>query len=124
MAEVKAVCEVKGNTAYLFSDPVGTPILDRSADECAVYDNFLFGGAYCYQVCGDLPHGRRPERIEYFIRHSHQEDKDTWSGCSSEDGCQTYAESFDDKSGKVCAYFKLWKGGGEHRDLLMKVDLS
>lgn len=40
------------------------------------------------------------------------------------DGCETYAESFEQESGKLCAYFKLWKGRGEHRDLLMKVDLA
>jgi hypothetical protein len=123
MPEVKTTCEIKGNTVTLISDPVGSPNVDRSPDACAVYDNFLMEGAYCYQVCGHLPPGKEPGRIEFYTRIAHQGDSEPWVECSG-DGCETYAESFDRDSGQLCAYFKLWKGRGEHRDLMVKVALA
>jgi hypothetical protein len=122
MPEIKTMRDVQGDTVYLTSDPVGAPIVDRTPDACAIFENFLMEGAHCYQVCGFLPPGRNPGRIDFYSRVSHQGESEPWVECAG-DGCETYAESFDRESGQLCAYFKLWKGRGEHRDLLMKVDL-
>jgi hypothetical protein len=123
MSEVKTTCDAKGTIVSLISDPVGSPNVDRSPDACAVYENFLMDGAYCYQVCGYLPPGKAPGQIDFYTRVAHQDGSEPWGACSG-DGCEAYAESFDRDSGKLCAYFKLWKGRGEHRELMMKVALA
>jgi hypothetical protein len=110
---------------YLVTDAVGAPIIDRSKNACAIYESFFSEneGAVCYRVCGPIPGGRRPEKVEYFTRISHQGDSVPWEACNG-DGCQGEDMKFQPSTGTLCSQFRLWKGHGEHRDLLVKVTLA
>lgn len=114
-----------GNIVYLVTDAVGTPIIDRTNNACAIYESFFSeaDGAVCYRVCGPIPVGRRPEKVEYFTRVSRQGDHVEWEACNG-DGCQGEDMKFQTETGTLCSQFRLWKGHGEYRDLLVKVTLA
>lgn len=114
-----------GNIVYLVTDAVGTPIIDRTKNACAIYESFFSeaDGAVCYRVCGPIPVGRRPEKVEYFTRASHQGDQVAWEACNG-DGCQGEEMKFQTETGTLCSQFRLWKGHGEDRELLVKVTLA
>jgi len=46
-----------------------------------------------------------------------------WQSCEI-DGCQGYDFEFDQDNSNICGLFKLWRGDGSHRDLMMKVMLE
>ena len=123
------IIEAKSDTikdiVYLVTDPVGAPIIDRTKEACAIYESFFSGnqGAVCYRVCGPIPVGRRPAKVEYFTRVSHQGDDAPWEACDG-DGCQAEDMRFQTDTGTICSQFRLWKGRGEHRDLMVKVTLA
>jgi hypothetical protein len=114
-----------GNIVYLVTDAAGHPIIDRKKDACAIYESFLSesDGAVCYRVCGPIPVGRRPEKVEYFTRFSHPEDQASWEACNG-NGCQGEGVKFQLETGTLCSQFRLWKGIGRHRDLMVKVTLA
>jgi hypothetical protein len=105
---------------YLETHPVGTPAGTKDREHCAIFQDYMEGGATCYRVCGAIPEGKAPHRIDYYSRPSHQGEDTPWVTCTG-DGCEVYGEEFDQDSGVVCGYFKLWKGDGDHRDLMMVV---
>ena len=111
------------NKVYLIVDAVGAPQTEKSKESCATYDSYLDGGALCYRVCGELPKGKRPAAYRYFSRRSHQGDDAGWVECSG-DGCEGFDPYFDEHTSTVCSSFKLWKGHGEHRDLMIEVSVA
>lgn len=122
---IKAKSDTIDDIVYLVTDPVGAPIIDRSKSACAIYESFFSEseGAICYRVCGPIPGGRQPKKVEYFTRRSHQGDNAPWEACNG-DGCQAEDMKFQAETGTLCSQFRLWKGHGEHRDLLVKVTLT
>ena len=61
--------------------------------------------------------------MEFFTRISHQEENAPWEACNG-DGCQADEMKFQADTGTLCGQFRLWKGHGEHRDLMVKVTLA
>ena len=114
-----------GNIVYLVTDAVGTPIIGRTKNACAIYESFIneTDGAVCYRVCGPIPIGHRPEKVEYFIRASHLSDSAAWEACNG-DVCLGEDMKFQVDTGTLCSQFRLWKGHGVHRDLMVKVTLA
>ena len=120
---IKAKSDVIDNIVYLVTDAVGTPLVDRSESACAVFESFLSEGAVCYRVCGPVPAGYRPDKIEYFTRRSHQQGGAPWEACDG-DGCRGEEMKFQEDTSTLCGQFRIWKGHGEHRDLMVKVTLA
>ena len=125
MSIIHAKSDTIDNIVYLVTDAVGEPIIDRSRNACAIYESFFSEneGAICYRVCGPIPSGHRPEKVEYFTRISHQGDDAPWEACNG-DGCQGEDMKFQAATGTLCSQFRLWKGHGDHRDLMVKVTLA
>lgn len=122
---INAKHKTVNDIVYLVTDAVGTPLVDRSKNACAIYESFFDSteGAVCYRVCGPIPMGQRPQKVEYFTRISHQDDNAPWEACDG-DGCQGEDTRFQAETGTLCGQFRLWKGHGEHRDLMVKVTLA
>jgi hypothetical protein len=114
-----------GNIVYLVTDAVGTPIIERTNNACAIYESFFSetDGAVCYRVCGPIPVGRRPEKVEFFTRVSHPGGQMAWEACNG-NVCRGEDMKFQTETGTLCSQFRLWKGHGEQRELLVKVTLS
>lgn len=108
------------NKVNLITDAVGAPQIEKSREHCATYDSYLDGGATCYRVCGELPKGKRPIAYRYFSRMAHQGENAHWTQCP-DNGCEGFNPRFDENTSTVCSSFKLWKGHGEHRDLMIEV---
>lgn len=123
MNTIEAKSDIIKDIVYLVTDAVGAPIIDKSKSACAVFESFLSEGAICYNVCGPIPRGKRPQSVEYFTRISHQGDRAPWEACDG-DGCQGEALRFQEETSTLCGQFRLWKGHGEYRDLMVKVTLS
>lgn len=123
MNVICAKSDTISNIVYLVTDAVGTPIVDRSESACAIFESFISEGAICYRVCGPIPMGQRPEKVEYFTRRAHQAGAAHWESCSG-DGCQGEDMQFQEETATLCGQFRLWKGHGEHRDLMVKVTLA
>jgi hypothetical protein len=125
MSIINANSYTINDIVYLVTDAVGAPIIDRSKNACAIYESFFTEneGAICYRVCGPIPRGQRPQKVEYFTRISHQGDDAPWEACNG-DGCQADEMKFQAETGTLCSQFRLWKGHGEHRDLMVKVTLA
>ena len=111
------------DVVYLVTDATGSPIIDRSKNACAVLESFLSEGAVYYRVCGPIPGGQKPHKIEYFTRPSHEDDTAPWETCDG-DGCQGESLRFQPDTSTLCAGLKLWKEDDAHRDLLVKVTLE
>jgi hypothetical protein len=122
---INAKSDKINHIVYLVTDAVGTPIIDRTDNACAVYESFFTGndGGICYRVCGPIPPGSRPEKVEYYTRISHQGDETPWEACEGE-GCAGEDMKFQSSTGTLCGQFRLWKGRGDHRDLMIKVTLA
>jgi hypothetical protein len=125
MNTINAKGDMIKDIVYLVTDAVGTPIIERTNNACAIYESFFNSheGAICYRVCGPIPPGRRPQKVEYFTRLSHQGDEMPWEACDG-DGCEGEEMKFQTQTGTFCSQFRLWKGRGEHRDLMVKVTLA
>lgn len=111
------------DVVYLLTDEMGAPIIDQSKNACAVFESFLSEGGVVYRVCGPIPSGQEPRKIEYFTRLSFQDEDTAWESCDG-DGCQGEDLRFQPDTSTLCAGLRLWKGDGEHRDLLVKVTLA
>lgn len=111
------------DVVYLVTDAVGAPIINRSKSACAVFESFLSEGAVYYRVCGPIPRGHYPSRVEYFTRTANQSDNAPWDPCDG-DGCQGEQMQFQPDTATLCGQFRLWKHPGEHRDVMVKVTLS
>jgi len=114
-----------GNIVYLVTDAIGTPIIDRTKNACAIYESFVSetDGAICYRICGPIPVGRRPEKVKYFTRVSHQSEQVAWEACNG-DVCLGEEMKFQVETGTLCSQFRFCKGHGVHRDLMVKVTLA
>lgn len=125
MSTLNVTTDTIANIVYSVTDAIGAPIIDRSRNICAIYESFFneSEGAVCYRVCGPIPRGREPEKVEYFTRLSNQDDETPWEACDG-DGCQAEEMKFQAATGTLCSQFRLWKGHGEHRDLLVEVTLA
>lgn len=111
------------DVVYLVTDAKGTPIIDRSKKACAVFESFLSENAVHYRVCGPIPGGQKPIKVEYFTRPSQHDDTTDWETCNG-DGCQGERLRFQEDTSTLCGGLKLWKKDGAHRDLLVKVTLE
>jgi len=120
---IKAKSTTINDIVYLVTDAVGAPIIDRSKSACAVFESFISDGAICYRICGPLPNGRNPDKVEFFTRVAHQDDSVAWEACDG-DGCQGEEMRFQADTATLCGQFRLWKGHGENRDLMVKVTLA
>jgi hypothetical protein len=122
---INAKSDSINNIVYLVTDAVGTPIIDRTDEACAIYESFFTGneGGICYRVCGPIPVGQKPEKVEYFTRLSHQGDDTPWEACNG-DGCAAEEMKFQAHTGTLCGQFRIWKGRGQHRDLMIKVTVA
>jgi hypothetical protein len=122
---VNASSDTIDNIVYMVTDAVGEPIIDRTDHACAVYESFFTGneGGICYRVCGPIPPGSTPEKVEYFTRISHQGEEEPWKPCDG-DGCMGEDMDYQSATGTLCSQFRLWKGRGDHRDLMIKVTLA
>ena len=114
-----------GNIIYLVTDALGVPIIDRARNACAIYESFMSetDGVVCYRICGSIPVGCRPEKVEYFTRISYPGDSMSWEACDG-DVCLGEDMKFQIDTGTLCSQFRLWKGRGVHRDLMVKVTLA
>lgn len=122
MSEISAKSITRDNICYLTVESVGSPVGRKDPDRCGILPDYR-QGAICYRICGDIPHGRKPAQARFFSRVSHQGDHTAWVECP-DNGCDGSDLEFDEKASKVCGLFKLWKGDGSHRDLMMKVFLN
>ena len=120
---IKAKSDIIDNIVYLVTDSVGIPLVDRSESACAIFESFLNNDAVCYRVCGPVPAGHRPEKIEYFVRRSHPDNTSGWEACDG-NGCAAEDLNFQEDTATLCGQFRIWKGLGEHRDLMVKVTLA
>ena len=123
MATIDAKRDTINEIVYLVTDAMGVPIIDRSRSACAVFESFLSEDAISYNICGPIPRGKRPRKVEYFTRVSRKGDAVPWEACNG-DGCQGEEMRFQAETSTLCGRFRLWKGRGEHRDLMVKVTLS
>ena len=105
---------------HLITDAVDAPQIEKSREHCATYNSNLSDGALCYRVCGELPKDKHPISYRYFSRIAHQDEHVDWVECLH-DGCEGYDHHFDDDTSTVCSSFKLWKGEGGHRNLMIEV---
>jgi len=111
------------DVVYLVTDSSGSPIIDRSKSACAVFESFLSEGAVHYRVCGPIPGGQIPRKVEYFTRPSKEDDTAPWETCDG-DGCQGEHLRFQEDTSTLCAGLRLWKEDDARRDLLVKVTLE
>lgn len=118
-----AMRNVIKDIVYLVTDAKGTPLIDRSRKACAVFESFLSEGAVHYRVCGPIPGGKKPSKVEYFTRPSRHDDVAPWETCAG-DGCQGEDLRFQEETSTLCAGLKLQTADGAHRDLLVKVTLE
>jgi len=123
MSIVNAPGNVIKDVVYLVTDAAGMPIIDRSKNACAVFESFLSEGAVHYRVCGPIPGGQKPRKVEYFTRPTQQDDKVPWETCDG-NGCQGEHLRFQEDTSTLCAGLRLWKADDAHRDLLVKVTLE
>lgn len=120
---VNANGNVIKDVVYLVTDAMGSPIIDRSKSACAVFESFVSEQAVHYRVCGPIPSGQKPRKVEYFTRPTQQDGEDAWESCDG-NGCQGERLRFQEDTSTLCAGLKLWKEDGAHRDLLVKVTLE
>ncbi len=123
MSIVNTAGNVIKDVVYLVTDATGNPIINRSKSACAVFESFLGEGAVHYRVCGPIPGGKKPFKVEYYIRPSQQDDETPWETCDG-NGCEGERLRFQEDTSTLCAGLKLWKEDGTHRDLLVKVTLE
>jgi hypothetical protein len=122
MSEIMAKNSTRDGVTYLTVHSVGSPVGHKDRDRCGIYPDYL-KGSICYRICGEIPRGRKPNRVEFFSRISHQGDDTLWVECPG-DGCEGSDPEFHKEGSKICGLFKLWKGDGSHHDLMMKVYLE
>ena len=123
MSILNAAGNVIKDVVYLVTDATGRPIIDRSKNACAVFESFLSEGAVHYRVCGPIPGGQKPSKVEYFTRPSQHDDTTPWENCNG-DGCQGEHLRFQEDTSTLCGGLRLWKKDSAHRDLLVKVTLK
>ena len=123
MKRLNTTGNVIKDVVYLVTDAMGIPIIDRSKNACAVFESFLSEDAVHYRVCGPIPGGQKPSKVEYFTRPSRLDDEAPWETCDG-NGCQGERLRFQADTSTLCAGLRLWKGEGPHRDLLVKVTLE
>lgn len=123
MNVIHAKSDIINNIVYLVTDAVGAPLVDRSKSACAILESFYIEDAVCYRVCGPIPQGQRPAKVEYFTRSTRNGDQAPWEACNG-DGCRGEVMKFQEETSTLCGQFSLWKGHGEHRDLMVKVTLA
>jgi hypothetical protein len=122
MTEIKANSTTKNNVTYMIVQGLGSPVGVKDPDKCGIMPEYI-KGATCYRVCGEIPVGREPRQVEFLTRASYQGEHTPWQACGG-DGCEGAEYEFDRKSSRLCGLFKLWRGDGSHRDLMMKVSLD
>ena len=122
MADIEADSTTNENTTYIIAKGLGSPVGEKDRHKCGIMPEYL-KGAVCYRVCGEIPAGRKPGRVEFLTRASYQGGNAFWHACGG-DGCEGNEFEFDPKSSQLCGLFKLWRGDGSHRDLMMKVSLD
>ena len=122
MAEITACSCTIDDTTYVTAEGLGSPVGTKDRDKCGILPEYL-QGAVCYRVCGEIPRGRKPKKVEFFSRPSYQLAQTPWQDCEM-DGCQGSEFEFEQESSKICGLFKLWRGDGSHRDLMMKIALD
>jgi hypothetical protein len=122
MADIDGCSCTIDDATYITADGLGSPVGVKDRDKCGVLPEYL-NGAVCYRVCGEIPRGRTPKKVEFFSRASYQMVDTPWQSCEM-DGCQGSDFEFDQENSKICGMFKLWRGDGSHRDLMMKVMLK
>lgn len=120
---VKANGDIINEVVYLVTDEMGAPLIDQSKSACAVFESFLSEEGVVYRVCGPIPGGHEPRKIEYFTRLSRRDESAPWETCDG-NGCQGEDLRFQSDTSTLCAGLKLSKGDGEQRDLLVKVTLA
>ena len=122
MAEIIADSTTRENITYMVARGLGSPVGVKDRHQCGILPEYI-KGAVCYRVCGEIPAGRKPAKVQFLTRASYQGDNTPWQTCGS-DGCEGTDYDFDRNSSRVCGQFKLWRGNGSHRDLMMKVTLE
>ena len=122
MTDIETCSCTVNDTTYITAEGLGSPVGVKDRDKCGIMPEYL-KGAICYRVCGDIPPGRKPQKVEYLSRASYQMEQIPWQSCEL-DGCQGSDFEFDQENSKICGLFKLWRGDGSHRDLMMKVLLE
>ena len=122
MAEIAACSCTIDDKTYLTVEGLGSPVGTKDRDKCGIMPEYV-QGSICYRVCGEIPRGRKPQKVEFFSRPSYQLEQIPWQSCEI-DGCQGSDYDFEPESSKICGLFKLWRGDGSHRDLMMKVTLD
>ena len=122
MAEINACSCTIDDTTYVTAEGLGSPVGTKDRDKCGIMPDYL-QGAVCYRVCGEIPWGRKPKKVEFFSRPSYQVEQTPWQACEI-DGCQGTDFEFEQGESKICGLFKLWRGDGSHRDLMMKITLA
>ena len=122
MTEIKTHSTTNDNVTRISAQGLGSPVGVKDPDKCGIMPEYL-QGAICYRVCGEIPEGREPRQVEFLTRASYQGEGTPWETCG-DDGCAGGDFEFDPESSRICGLFKLWRGDGSHRDLMMKVSLS
>jgi len=122
MAEIIAVSTTSENITCMVARGLGSPVGVKDRDKCGLLPEYI-KGAVCYRVCGEIPAGRKPGKVEFLTRASYQGEDTPWQTCAS-DSCEGADYDFDRNSSRVCGQFKLWRGDGSHRDLMLKVTLD
>ena len=122
MTEIKANSTTNDNVTCILVQGLGSPVGVKDPNKCGIMPEY-FKGAICYRVCGEIPKGREPRQVEFLIRASYQGEHTPWKACGR-DGCEGVEYEFDRKSSRLCGRFKLWRGDGSHRDLMMRVTLE
>lgn len=122
MSDVLAKSATRNNVTYLTAYAVASPAGGKAGDCCGAFPDAR-DGADCYLVCGEIPRDRKPVQVRFYWRPSHQGDATPWVLCPG-DGCETTAHEYHAQNSTVCGWFKLWKGAGGQRDLMMKVVLA
>jgi hypothetical protein len=122
MSEIIADSNTNENITYMIARGLGSPVGLKDRNKCGIMPGYL-KGAICYRVCGEIPAGREPRQVEFLTRASYQGEHTPWQACGS-DGCEGTDFEFDRQSLQICGLFKLWRGDGSHRDLMMKVTLD
>ncbi len=123
MIDIKIQGTHINDIVYLVTDAMGAPVIDHSKSACAVLESFLSEDATCYRVCGPIPSGHSPSRIEYFTRISDQGDDTPWEPCDGNE-CQGEQLLFQSDTSTLCGQLRLYNGHGENRDLMVKVTLT
>ena len=122
MAEIIADSTTKENITYMIARGLGSPVGLKDRHKCGIMPEYL-KGSVCYRVCGEIPAGRKPGKVAFLTRPSYQGKDTPWQACGS-DGCEGTDFDFDRNNSRICGQFKLWRGDGSHRDLMMKVTLD